>query len=118
MRNVVCSTRKRRLLYQDVLDHLRSSQPKPVGLRREDVAGAIGSLLVTIVAMLPALVPMLLLQRHPLLALRASSVVSFGVLFVCGYAWGQYTGSNPWRTGFLVMLVGAILVTIAILLGG
>jgi hypothetical protein len=53
---------KRQELYVDVLDHLRDSQPQPVQLTRDDLAGALGSVLVAVIAVTPSLVP--LLQHH------------------------------------------------------
>ena len=40
------------------------------------------------------------------------------VLFVVGYQWGKYTGASPWKTGLLLLAVAALMVAIAILLGG
>jgi VIT1/CCC1 family predicted Fe2+/Mn2+ transporter len=59
-----------------------------------------------------------LLRGDPFLTIRASNLVSFLVLFVCGYAWGRHTRTPSWKTGLLVMLVGAVLALIAIPLGG
>jgi hypothetical protein len=109
---------QRRLLYQDVLEHLRDGEPQPVGLSRQDIAGGFGSVLVAVIAVLPSFVPLLLFYNHPALAIRASNVVSFVVLFISGYQWGKYTGSSPWGTGLLLAGVAAIMVLIAIPLGG
>ena len=109
---------QRRLLYQDVLAHLRDGQPQRVRLTREDVAGGFGSVLVAVIAVLPSFVPFLLFYNNPALAIRTSNVVSFFVLFVSGYQWGKHTGSNPWGTGLLLAGIAAIMVLIAIPLGG
>jgi hypothetical protein len=109
---------QRRLLYQDVLEHLRAGEAQPVSLAREDIAGGFGSVLVAVVAVLPSFVPLLLFYDTPALAIRASNVVSFVVLFISGYQWGKYTGSNPWTTGLLLAGIAAIMVLIAIPLGG
>jgi VIT1/CCC1 family predicted Fe2+/Mn2+ transporter len=109
---------KRRELYADVLDHLRESQPQPTGLKREDLSGGLGILLVSIVAVLPSLLPFVLISFDASLALRVSNVVSFAVLFACGWQWGRRTQSNPWVTGLMLMLAGAAMVLIAIPLGG
>ena len=58
------------------------------------------------------------MYKRQALAIRLSNVVSFIVLFAAGYEWGRYTGMSPWRTGLLVMGVGALLVAVAIPLGG
>lgn len=109
---------QRQALYQDVLDHLRDGTAQPVGLTREDVAGGFGSVLVAVVAVLPSFVPFLVFYDNPALAIRASNVVSFVVLFISGYQWGKYTGANPWKTGLLLAAIAALMVLIAIPLGG
>jgi VIT1/CCC1 family predicted Fe2+/Mn2+ transporter len=40
------------------------------------------------------------------------------VLFISGYQWGKYTGANPWKTGLLLAAIAALMVLIAIPLGG
>ncbi len=109
---------QRHLLYQDLLGHLRTSQPQPVGLRREDFIGALASVLVAMIAVFPSLVPLMLLRSNYVLAIRVSNIVSFIVLFLAGYQWGKYTGSNPRKTGLLLVATAVIMVLIAIPLGG
>lgn len=109
---------KRAGLYADMLDHLKDAEPQPVGLKRADIAGAVASLIVALLAVLPALLPLLLLRQSPDAAIRASNVVSFIALFFCGYQWGKYAGSNPWRTGLILAVVSAGMVLVAIPLGG
>jgi len=40
------------------------------------------------------------------------------MLLVAGFRWGMYTGTSPWKTGFLLMSVAVAVVVIALLLGG
>lgn len=114
----IAGQQDRRALYRSTLAQLRRSAPRPVGFRREDFLGALGSVLVAVVAVLPSLAPLLLLRDDYALAVRASNVVSFVVLFLAGYSWGRHTGASPWRTGLILVAVGALLVAIAIPLGG
>ncbi|MEZ4770064.1 MAG: hypothetical protein R2844_16740 [Caldilineales bacterium] len=109
---------KRELLYADVLEHLQDSQPQPVTFTREDLMGALACVLVTILAVLPSLVPLVVVRNNDLLALRASNIVSAGVLFYLGYQWGKYSGTNPWKTGLLVFGLCVSVVVVAFLLGG
>lgn len=109
---------KRKELYGDVVETLRESRPQHLGLKREDVAGGIGTLLVATIAVIPSLLPFVLLPNNAFLALRASNVVSFVVLFMSGWRWGRRTQSNPWLTGLTLALAGAAMVLIAIPLGG
>lgn len=114
----ITSETQRRLLYADVLDHLRFSRPQPVGFNRDDFAGALGSVLVAVLAVLPSLVPLVLLRHEPALAIRMSNIVSVVVLFVAGYQWGKYTGANPWKVGTLLAAVGVGMGLWAFFLGG
>jgi VIT1/CCC1 family predicted Fe2+/Mn2+ transporter len=109
---------QRQALYQDILDHLRDSQPCQIGLKREDFTGALAGVLVAVIAVLPSLVPFVLLRDNYALAIRVSNVVSFIVLFASGYYWGKYTDAHPWKTGLVLVGIGVLLVAIAIPLGG
>ncbi len=114
----ITSNGQRQALYVEMLDHLRDSEPQPVRLTREDLTGGAASVAVAILAVVPSLLPFVLLRNDHNLAIRASNVVSFAVLFYSGYEWGKYTGSNPWKTGLLLLTVGVLLVAIAIPFGG
>ncbi len=114
----IASEKKRFLLYGDVLEHLRDSQPRPVGFQREDFVEGLSVALVAIVAAAPSLLPLWLWRNDPLVALRVSNIVSFIILFLLGYRWGRYTGANPWKIGALLVLAGVLLTAIAIPLGG
>jgi VIT1/CCC1 family predicted Fe2+/Mn2+ transporter len=114
----ITSEQQRRMLYQDVLEHLRDGTAQPVRLSREDIAGGFGSVLVAVIAVLPSFVPFLIFYTNPALAIRVSNVVSFVVLFILGYQWGKHTGADPWRTGLLLAAIAGIMVLIAIPLGG
>jgi len=109
---------QRKTLYRDILDHLHDSRPRPVGLKREDLTGALASVLVAVLAVTPSFLPLFVFSHDYALAIRLSNVVSFIVLFAAGYEWGRYTGMSRWKTGLLVMAVGALLVLVAIPLGG
>jgi len=114
----ITSEPQRKMLYEDVFEHLREGTPQPVTLTREDIVGGFGSLLVAVIAVLPSFVPFLFFYNNPAFAIRLSNVVSFVVLFISGYQWGRHTGSSPWKTGLLLAATGAIMVLIAIPLGG
>jgi hypothetical protein len=109
---------ERQHLYQGMLSHLRRAQPRPIGFRRDDFAGALGTLVVAVIAVIPSLIPLIVLRNNYDLAIRVSNIISFIVLFHAGYTWGTYTGVNPWRTGLILVGAGVVMVAIAIPLGG
>ena len=114
----ISSDEQRHALYHDILVHLSHAEPKAVGLQREDVVGAVAATLLAIVAVLPSLLPLLLVPNNIAQAIRISNVVSFLVIFATGYSWGIHTGANPWKTGLLLASVCLAMVLVAILLGG
>lgn len=114
----ITGKQQRHLLYADVLDHLRHSQPQPVTMTREDIYGGLGCVLVAVLASLPSLLPLVLLRDHYSLALRASNLISIAVLFIAGYQWGRHSGSDSLKTGLLLAAIGFGLASIAIPLGG
>jgi VIT1/CCC1 family predicted Fe2+/Mn2+ transporter len=109
---------QRRLLYEDVLDHLRDSRPQTVTLTRDDLYGGLGCVLIAVLSVLPSLLSLVLLRDHYWIALRVSNLISVGVLFYTGYQWGRYSGSGPIKTGLLLASIGLLLAGIAIPLGG
>jgi VIT1/CCC1 family predicted Fe2+/Mn2+ transporter len=74
-------------------------------------------LFVILLATLPILVPFLVFS-NPDFAVRVSNLIALALLFLLGSAWGRTVGASPFRVGAGVTLVGLILVSITILLGG
>lgn len=114
----ITSDTQRTELYHDILDHLRDSEAQPIRLKREDFTGALACVFVAVIAVLPALLPFIIVRNDPALAIRLSNVGSFAVLFYAGYEWGKYTEINPWKTGLGLVAVGMLLAAIAIPFGG
>ncbi len=108
----------RQVFYQNYLQILAKSKPQPIHVTKDDYAVVLGHVLVAVLAVIPSLLPLLVLRFNFDLALTVSILVSFIMLFLTGFGWGKYTGANPWRIGFLLLLVAASLVGIAMLLGG
>lgn len=114
----ITGAEQRRLLYADVLAHLRNSRPQPVMLTREDLYGAFACVAVALLAVLPSLVALVLLRDYSWAAIRTSNFISVVVLFVTGFRWGRYSGGSPIKTGLLLAAIGVALAAIAIPLGG
>lgn len=109
---------ERRQLYSHILDHLRSSQPRQIGLKWEDITAGLMHILVAILVILPALAPLLIMRRDPERAILVSNFISLFLLFFVGYRWGKYTGANPWKTGLIILSVIVALVIFLFWLGG
>jgi VIT1/CCC1 family predicted Fe2+/Mn2+ transporter len=109
---------ERQTLYRNVYAQLLTSRPRPVGFTRDDFTGAVGCVVVAVLAVLPSLAPLAILRDNFDAAIRVSNLVSFAMLFAAGYSWGLHTGSSPWRSGLVLVAVGALMVAVALPLGG
>ena len=104
-------------LYSRIVDHVRIAEFPGNRITRADVMGAIASFWLVFFASLPAALPFLFIdQAH--LALRVSNLILLGLLFWAGYSWARYTMARPFWTGLIFLLIGALLVVMAIALGG
>lgn len=114
----ITNNEQRYALYHDICAYLSQSEPQLVSIRREDIIGAVATVLLSVVAVLPSLLPLLLLPDNTALAIRISNSLSFLVIFASGYNWGLHTGTNPWKLGLLLSSVCLAMVLVAMLLGG
>ena len=83
---------------------------------REDYLAALGVFLLVFLCLFPVAAPFLFIDDIAL-ALRVSNIVALGMLFITGFTFGQHVG-RPLRTGFLMVIIGVVLVAIAMALGG
>ena len=114
----ITSDEQRTALYHDMLGYLRHAEPRAAGFQRADVVGALAVVLLYVVAVLPSMLPLLLVPGNFPLAIRVSNVVSLLVVFATGYTWGTHTDTNPWKTGLLLASACLAMVVVSTLLGG
>ena len=86
-------------------------------LRRADWLAALGVLLVVFLSTFPVVLPFLFM-KDARLALRVSNAIAIAMLFLTGYSFGRHIGGKPVRTGFAMVVLGAVLVGLTIALGG
>jgi len=91
--------------------------PARARLGRDDYVGALGVFLLVVLATFPVVVPFMLFSETAL-AMRVSNGVALATLFAAGYTLGRHAGGVPWRTGFAMGAIGAVLVAITMALGG
>jgi VIT1/CCC1 family predicted Fe2+/Mn2+ transporter len=89
----------------------------PVGLRYDDYMGAVGVFLLVFLSTLPVIVPFLVMNEvGP--ALRVSQGIGAVMLFLIGWSLGVHAGRPAWRTGVVMVAIGAALSGITFMLGG
>ena len=114
----ITSGAQREALYHDIRKYLSQAEPQAVRVQRDDVLGGLATTLLSVVAVLPSLLPLLLVPGDIGLAIRISNAVSFLVIFAAGYQWGVHTDTSPWKTGLLLTSVCLATVLIAVAAGG
>ncbi|HVN31136.1 MAG TPA: VIT1/CCC1 transporter family protein [Thermoanaerobaculaceae bacterium] len=94
--------------------------PEPSGrvrLGRDDVVAALVVCLLVFLSTFPVTIPFIFM-RDAVPALRVSNAVAIVMLFLIGQTVARYAGTNPWRTGLWLVLLGVVLVGITMALGG
>jgi hypothetical protein len=93
------------------------SLPDTPSLDREDWLKALAIFLLVFLSTFPVVIPFMIFDEVQL-ALRASNAVAIAMLFGVGYLLARYGGYRPVLTGASMVLLGIVLVSIAIALGG
>ncbi|MEW6364293.1 MAG: VIT1/CCC1 transporter family protein [Acidobacteriota bacterium] len=113
----VTTEQERERLYRGILTVMSRAAPRRTRVKKEDLLGALAIFCLEFLCTVPAAVPFMIL-KDPMAALRVSNGLLLGLLFVLGFRWAHYTGTNPWRSGGAMFLLGGTLVGVAIALGG
>jgi VIT1/CCC1 family predicted Fe2+/Mn2+ transporter len=112
-----------RILTGADIEHVRQrilalpAAPGRPALTRDDWLGALGVFVLVVLSTFPLVIPFLVIDE-PRVAVRTSHATALVMLFVCGVALARFGGYRPWVTGLSMVVLGAVLVAIAIALGG
>jgi hypothetical protein len=86
-------------------------------LEAADWLAAIAVFLFVFASTMPVIVPFLFLD-DAVVALRISNAIAVTMMFVLGYIFGQLSGYRPLVSATAMVLVGSVVVTLTIALGG
>ena len=84
---------------------------------KRDWLGALGVFLIVFLSTFPVVIPFTFLHDVTL-ALRVSNAIAIVMLFITGYAYGRMTGRRPIVVGTVMVILGLLLVSATIALGG
>jgi VIT1/CCC1 family predicted Fe2+/Mn2+ transporter len=98
------------------LGHLQDIPTRP-RLGKREWLGALGVFLIVVLTTVPVISPFVLIGDGTV-ALRLSNAIAVMMLFLAGYAFGQYAGHRPWRMAITMVGLGTALVGVTISLGG
>jgi hypothetical protein len=91
--------------------------PKRASLNKEDWLGAVGIFLLVFLSTFPVVIPFIFMQSV-LPAMRVSNAIAIVMMFATGYSYGRLTGYHPLRVGIAMVVLGALVVSATIKLGG
>lgn len=91
--------------------------PRRAKLQWDDIQGAINICVLIVLATVPVALPFYVINNVHL-ALRVSHLTAIFLMFVTGFILGKYASEEPWRIGFLMLILGLVLVALTIALGG
>lgn len=107
----------------DELENMRvrlKELPEPPSrptLSKDDWVGALVIFFLVLFVTFPLVIPFLLVQDAKT-AVRLSHSIAIVTMFAAGHRYGHLEGVNPLRTGFVMVLIGAVLAAVTIVLGG
>jgi hypothetical protein len=87
------------------------------GLHPEDWLGALGVCLLVFLSTFPVALPFLLMQDAPR-ALRVSNAIAVAMLLLVGAAYGRSVDRSAWVVGASMVVLGLVLVSMTMALGG
>ena len=108
---------ERQAAYRDIWRLSARPQPERPRIQKDDLMGGLASGLLVVLTALPGAIPFLFMDDK-YQAMRASNAILLVLLFWCGFFWARFTGVNRWLAGLAMTLIGVVLVSAAIMLGG
>jgi VIT1/CCC1 family predicted Fe2+/Mn2+ transporter len=91
--------------------------PQRVTLDKRDWLGALGVFLLVFLSTLPVVIPFVVMHSA-VPALRVSNAIAIVMLFLAGFAYGRIVGRHQWLVGISMVIVGAVLASLTMALGG
>jgi hypothetical protein len=91
--------------------------PARARLGKDDWRGAFATFLLVFLSTFPVAIPFLVFQEI-FTAMRVSNAIAIVLLFVVGHIFGRMTGRHPWRMGISMVVIGSLVVSGTMALGG
>jgi VIT family len=91
--------------------------PARARLHKDDWLGALGIFLLVFLSTFPVVIPFIFMHST-LPALRVSNAIAIVMMFMTGYSYGRLIGYHPLGVAIAMVILGAIVVSATIVLGG
>lgn len=104
----------------EAMRHKLEQAPEPPArprLPKDAWLGALGVFLWVFLTTFPVAIPFIFMQDAGS-AMRVSNAIAIVLLFLTDWAFGRCAGHRPWLTGLSMVVLGTVLVSLTIALGG
>jgi hypothetical protein len=109
---------ERKQLCAGLFKKLSTVEPKKVRVVRDDIIGAIICFFFAFSTAFLLVIPFFIPVGKLFVKIWLSRIISYGMLFVIGYAYASHTNKGKVRTAVGMVVVGVIINIVIILLGG
>ena len=113
----VLTEEEERAICERILDRPLESEEESRADRRSMALSSLGCVIVSMLALIPVIVPALLIEDFQT-ALVAISFVCSALLFFVGYLMAPFIGTNKWLTGLSLILLSLAIAVVSVFTGG
>ena len=113
----VLTDEKKRAVCEMILDSPLQSEESMNADKRTMALSSVGCLIVSLLGLLPIIIPVLLIDDFQT-ALVAASFLSSALLFFVGFMMSRYLGTNRWLTGLSLLSLSLAISIISVFTGG
>ena len=113
----VLTEEEEREICKRILDRPLESEEESRADRRSMALSSLGCVVFSLLALIPVIVPVLLIEDFQT-ALVAVSFVCSALLFFVGYMMAPFIGTNKWLTGLSLILLSLAIAVVSVFTGG
>ncbi len=113
----ILDDKDRREVCEIILTKKMQSEESAKGDRRDLLVSSLGCILISLVALIPIILPVMVIDDMDE-GLSAVSTITSLILFIVGYKIAPYMGTNKWLTAFTITGITLAIALISVFTGG
>ena len=113
----ILDDKDKREVCEIILTKKMQSEESAKGDRRDLLVSSLGCILISLVALIPIILPVMVIDDMDE-GLTAVSAMTSLILFIVGYKIAPYMGTNKWLTAFTITGVTLAIALISVFTGG
>ena len=113
----ILDDKDKREVCEIILTKKMQSEESAKGDRRDLLVSSLGCILISLVALIPIILPVMVIDDMDE-GLSAVSTITSLILFIVGYKIAPYMGTNKWLTAFTITGITLAIALISVFTGG